>query len=454
MDERSSLPAIGRLLALPAVEALIAVHGKGAVTDTLREAVARAREGTLAPNAEAIVASASHALAASARGTLVPVINATGVVLHTNLGRAPLGPEARGAVERAGSGYSSLEFDLETGERGSRHVHAAARLRRITAAEDALVANNAAAALVLALATLARGAKVIVSRGELVEIGGAFRIPDIVVSGGAQLVEVGTTNRTRIEDYASALDQARDSQGPTPVLLKVHRSNFAIVGFTEEVEIDAMVSFARSRTPSPAVVYDLGSGLLVPGKSIGLPEEPDVPSAIAAGADVVVFSGDKLLGGPQAGIAVGRKDSIAAMRKHPLMRAMRAGKLVLAALDATLAAYERGQASALALPTLRAIVEDREAVRARAERLRVRLERGEVVDTVARVGAGSQPLAEIPSAALRLPLQDPDAVAATLRHGTPAVVGRIEAGALLLDCRAVDDSEIETLADAVARAIA
>jgi L-seryl-tRNA(Ser) seleniumtransferase len=450
MDERASLPAIGRLLAVPAVEALIAVHGKGAVTDALRDAVAKARDGTLAPEVEVIVAAASHALVASARGTLVPVINATGVIMHTNLGRAPLGTEARAAIERAGSGYSSLEFDLETGERGSRHVHAAARLRRITSAEDALVANNAAAALVLALAALARGAPVIVSRGELVEIGGAFRIPDIVVAGGAQLVEVGTTNRTRIDDYARALDGAQG--GALPVLLKVHRSNFAIVGFTEEVEIDAMVAHARSRSPSPAVVYDLGSGLLVAGKSIGLPEEPDVPSAIAAGADVVVFSGDKLLGGPQAGIAVGRKDAIAAMRKHPLMRALRAGKLVLAALDATLAAYERGLATATTLPTLRAIVEDRASVRARAERLRDRLGRGEVIDTIARVGAGAQPLAEIPSAALRLPLADPDAVAATLRNGTPVVVGRIEAGALLLDCRAVEERDLESLADAIARA--
>jgi L-seryl-tRNA(Ser) seleniumtransferase len=428
VDHRASLPAIGRLLADPAVRALISKYGREPVTDALREAVERARTGVIAVTD--VVDAASQALATDARGTLVSAINATGVVLHTNLGRAPLGEDARRAIAVAGSGYSSLELDLGTGERGSRHVHAAARLRRITGAEDALVANNAAAALLLALSALAANAPVIVSRGELVEIGGAFRIPEIVETGGARLVEVGTTNRTRIEDYRRALEA--DS-----VVLKVHRSNFAVVGFTEETSVRELVSLGVK------VVYDLGSGLLIPGAMVSL-DEPDVPAAVADGADVVVFSGDKLLGGPQAGIAVGKREAIQKMRKHPLMRALRAGKLVLAALDATLAVYERGAGKTL--PTLAALSADVSVVRARAERLHALVHRGDVVDTVARVGGGSQPLATIPSAALSLTLGDPDAVAAELRRGQPIVIGRIERGSLLLDMRAVMDDEVDVLA--------
>ena len=438
-EPRASLPAIGRMLARADVRGLVAASGKGAVTDALRAAVAEARDAGIATDEGAVVAAAALKLAHATRGTLVPVINATGVILHTNLGRAPLCREARAAVTDAGAGYSSLELDLSTGERGSRHDHAAARLRRLTGAEDALVANNAAAALLLALAAVGRGAPVIVSRGELVEIGGAFRIPDVVRSGGAVLVEVGTTNRTRASDYEKALVQS-----PGGVLLKVHRSNFEIVGFTEEVEIDAMVRVARGANPPALVVYDLGSGLLVSGGSIGLPREPDVVAAIAAGADVVVFSGDKLLGGPQAGIAVGRRASIAAMRAHPLMRAMRAGKLVLAALDATLAVYERGPEAVRTLPVMRSLVEDVALVRARADRLAKRLG-GMVVESIARVGGGAQPTATIASAAVRLADARPDALATELRRGTPVVVGRIDDGALHLDVRTVADEELDAL---------
>ncbi len=428
------------MLAHPAVRVLVSRHGRTRVTDALRDAVARARSGEL--DAETIVEAAATALGAAARGTLVPAINATGVVLHTNLGRAPLGEDARSAIAIAGSGYSSLELDLETGERGSRHVHAAARLRRLTGAEDALVANNAAAALLLALSALARDANVIVSRGELIEIGGAFRIPEIVETGGARLVEVGTTNRTRLADYRQALERGGDRR---TVLLKVHRSNFEIVGFTEETSVDELVSLGVP------VVYDLGSGLLVSGASVGLPDEPDVPSAVRAGADVVVFSGDKLLGGPQAGIAVGKSGVIAAMRKHPLMRALRAGKLVLAALDATLAVYERGQGATL--PTVAALSESRASVHVRASKLRELLGVGEVVDTIARVGGGAQPTASIASAALRLETSEPDRVATRLRDGVPIVVGRIEGGALLFDLRTVGDGELDALAAAVRTAL-
>lgn len=446
MDPRASLPAIGRLLAHPTVRVWIERHGKAAVTEALREAVARARDADAAANEGDVLDDAGAHLGRAARGTLVRAINATGVVLHTNLGRAPLAPEAIAAITVEGAGYSSLEFDLSTGDRGSRHVHAAARLRALTGAEDALVANNAAAALLLALSALAERTAVIVSRGELVEIGGAFRIPEIVETGGARLVEVGTTNRTRIEDYQRALDRLGDERA---VLLKVHRSNFAIVGFTEEASIDELTSLGRAR--DVRVVYDLGSGLMVSGASIGLPDEPDVPASVASGADVVVFSGDKLLGGPQAGLAVGRAASIAAMRRHPLMRAVRGGKLVLAALDATLAVYQQGRA--LGLPTLAAISAPAAVVKARAARLVELLERGKVIDTVARVGAGAQPLASLASAAVRIPLPDPDAIAARLRDGDPAVIGRIEGGALLLDLRAVADEELATLAERVSSAL-
>jgi L-seryl-tRNA(Ser) seleniumtransferase len=365
---------------------------------------------------------------------LVPAINATGVVLHTNLGRAPLGEEARQAIATFGSGYSSREFDIATGERGSRHVHAAARLRRLTGAEDALVANNAAAALLLALSSLSP-TSVIVSRGELVEIGGAFRIPEVVTVGGARLVEIGTTNRTRLDDYRAAL-----AANPGATLLKVHRSNFAIVGFTEETSIEELATLGAP------LIHDLGSGLLVPG----ILDEPDVAASVRAGSDVVVFSGDKLLGGPQAGLAVGKSQAIARMRKHPLMRAVRAGKLVLAALDATLAVYERGAASTL--PTIAAITAPAEVVRARAEAMQRAIGEGEVVETVARVGAGSQPLATLPSFAVRLS-GDATRLAERLREGTPLVIGRIESGAYFLDARAVADADVPVLGDRVRAAI-
>jgi L-seryl-tRNA(Ser) seleniumtransferase len=450
MDPRS-LPAIGRLLARDDVRALAIRHGREAVTEALRAVVGEARSTrgaeAEAPTPDEVVARASAWLGARARGTLVPVLNATGVVLHTNVGRASLAASARAAAAREGAGYASIELDLDTGARGSRHVHAAARLARLTGAEDALVANNAAAALTLALAALAPGGEVIVSRGELVEIGGAFRIPEIVEAGGARLREVGTTNRTRVADYARALGVAGEG---ARLLLKVHRSNFAIVGFTEEATVAELAALGDGASPPAMLVVDLGSGLLVPGRSIGLPDEPDVAATVAGGASVVIFSGDKLLGGPQAGIAVGRRDAIAAMRAHPLMRALRCGKLVLAALDATLAIYERSAARE-EIPTLRAIAASREEVRAKAERLRAAIGAGargdtvEIVETEGRVGGGAQPLRALPSAALRLP-GDAEALARALREGTPAVIGRIEDGALLLDPRAIDEAELDVLA--------
>jgi L-seryl-tRNA(Ser) seleniumtransferase len=438
-DPRTRLPAIGRLIGEPRATELIARFGRAQVVEALRRTVDEARRG--APLDDPF-AAARAILERSTRGTLVPAINASGVLLHTNLGRATLPRAALDAIAASGAGACSLELDLETGARGSRHVHASERLRRLSGADAAIVTNNAAAALLLALSALAR--VVIVSRGELVEIGGGFRIPEIVTSGGARLVEVGTTNRTRVEDYARALDAA-----PEAVLLKVHRSNFAIVGFTEEVAIEELARLAHER--GTRVIHDLGSGLLVRGSAIGLPDEPDVGSAVAAGADVVIFSGDKLLGGPQAGIAVGAEPAIAAMRRHPLMRALRAGKLVLAALDATLSIYEREAHGEI--PLLAFLAEDPSSIERRALRLCERVGRGEIVATTARVGAGAQPTRALPSFALRL---DGDAVglAARLREGSPIVVGRIEDDALLLDLRAVGDDDVELLAARVSAALA
>jgi L-seryl-tRNA(Ser) seleniumtransferase len=276
---------------------------------------------------------------------------------------------------------------------------------------------------------------VIVSRGELVEIGGAFRIPEIVTVGGARLVEVGTTNRTHLADYRAALEA-----NPGATILKVHRSNFAIVGFTEEASV------AELATLGAPLIHDLGSGLLVPD----ILDEPDVASSVRAGTDVVVFSGDKLLGGPQAGLAVGKSQAIARMRKHPLMRAVRGGKLVLAALDATLAVYERGAAATL--PTIAALTASQEVVRARAEAMQRAIGEGEIVATIARVGAGSQPLATLPSFAVRLSV-DATALGTRLREGTPLVIGRIESGAYFLDARAVADDEVAVLAERVREAI-
>jgi len=361
------------------------------------------------------------------------VLNATGVIVHPNLGRAPL-PHA--AVERllaTACGYSNLEYDLDAGSRGSRQDHLAAVLGQLTGAESALVVNNNAAAVLLALAALAEGREVVVSRGELVEIGDGFRIPDVLSRSGARLVEVGTTNRTRAEDYERAI-------GPdTALLLRVHQSNFRVVGFTE-LPTTAELAAVALRHGLP-LVDDLGSGALVP-----MPDEPQVRDALAAGADLVCFSGDKLLGGPQAGIVVGRAELVERLRRHPLQRALRADKLTLAALEGTLALYLDPERAAREIPVLLMLAEPVEDVRDRAARL-ADLTGGAVEETVARVGGGALPLAELPSFACALE----EALAASLRQGEPPVVGVVRDGKLLLDCRTLGDAEVDEVAAAVAR---
>jgi L-seryl-tRNA(Ser) seleniumtransferase len=358
------------------------------------------------------------------------------VIVHTNLGRAPLAEEALAQVVETARGYSNLELDLSSGARGSRQDHIAAILRRLTGAEAALVVNNNAAALLLALAALAEGREVVVSRGELIEIGDGFRIPEVLSRSWARLVEVGTTNRTRARDYDTAI-------GPdTALLLRVHQSNFRVVGFTELPRLEELAALARRR--GVLLVDDLGSGVLLPSDKLLLGEvEPSARESLAAGADLVCFSGDKLLGGPQAGIVVGRADLIAQLRRHPLQRALRVDKLSLAALEATLRLYLDAPAR---IPVLRMLGEGTELVHGRARRLAAAVG-GSVEETVARVGGGALPLAELPSFACAVE----ESLAAPLRLGEPPVVGIVRDGRLLLDCRTLDDDDVDEVAAAVTR---
>jgi L-seryl-tRNA(Ser) seleniumtransferase len=361
-------------------------------------------------------------------------INATGVVVHTNLGRAPLAREALDQVVETARGYSNLEYDLHSGARGSRQDHVAGILRRLTGAEAALVVNNNAAAVMLALGALAEGREVLVSRGELIEIGDGFRIPDVLARSGAILREIGTTNRTRAADYDQAI-------GPeTALILRVHQSNFRVLGFTEQPTVKELASVAR-RHELP-LVDDLGSGAFVPFE-----DEPSARESLAAGADLACFSGDKLLGGPQAGIVVGRADLVERLRRHPLQRAVRADKLTLAALEGTLRLYLDPSRAAREVPVLRMLGDETGAVRVRAERLAA-LTGGEVEETVGRVGGGALPLAELSSFACAIE----EDLARPLRLGEPPVVGVVRDGRLLLDCRTLSDAEVEEVAAAVTAA--
>jgi L-seryl-tRNA(Ser) seleniumtransferase len=421
-----------RLRDLPSVDELarqlddpLGVEAARAVLERARETIGAGRDpGDLAAlaRAELDALRAPH---------LRRVLNATGIVVHTNLGRAPLADSALARVREAARGYSNLEYDLHAGRRGSRQDHMTGLLRRLTGAEAALVVNNNAAAVLLALAALAEGREVVVSRGELIEIGDGFRIPDVLVRSGARLREVGTTNRTRAADYERAI-------GPeTGALLRVHQSNFRLVGFTEQPTVADLAEVGK-RHGLP-LVDDLGSGVLTE-----LADEPSAKQSLAAGADLVCFSGDKLLGGPQAGIVVGRAELVERLRRHPLQRAVRADKLTLAALEGTLALYaEKPQR----IPVVHMLREAPEAVRARAERLAAAVE-GSVEETVARVGGGALPLAELPSFACAVE----EELAVPLRQGAPPVVGIVRDGRLLLDCRTLADAEVEEVAAAVAAA--
>ena len=408
-----------------------------------RSALARAREEILAGVKPADLVERTLAEAAALeRPRLRRVINATGVVLHTNLGRAPL---ARAAVERVAEvagAYSNLEYDLGDGGRGSRHDVVAPLLRRLSGAQGALVVNNNAAAVLLALAALADGREVVVSRGELIEIGDGFRIPDVLVRSGARLVEVGTTNRTRSRDYEAAFTPE------TALLLRVHQSNFRVLGFTESPRLAELVAVARRH--GVPLLHDLGSGVLDGAKlqqTVASDDEPAARSSVAAGADLVCFSGDKLLGGPQAGIVVGRAELVERLRRHPLQRALRPDKLTLAALEATLALHLEPERAACELPALRALHEPAAAVRSRAQRL-AELTGGTLEESLARVGGGALPLAELPSFACALE----EELVGPLRHGDPPVVAIVRDGRCVLDCRTLAEADLDEVARAVARA--
>ena len=424
------LPSVDELLRderLASAPHELAVAAARGVLGRAREQIGAGQEP------EPIVDAVLEELERARRPSLRRVLNATGVLVHTNLGRAPLAAAALERVAEVGAGYSNLEYDLERGERGSRQDHLGPLLERLTGAEAALVVNNNAAAVLLTLAAIAEGREVVVSRGELIEIGDGFRIPEVLARSGARLVEVGTTNRTRAEDYERAIG------AETAVLLCVHQSNFRVVGFAERPRLTELAEIAR-RHELP-LVDDLGSGAL---GSVG--DEPTPAESLSAGADLVCFSGDKLLGGPQAGVVVGKRDLIERLRRHPLQRALRADKLTLAALEGTLA-LGLDPARRDDVPVLRMLNEPEEVVRTRAERL-AELVDGDVEETVARVGGGALPLAELPSFACAVE----EELAERLRHGEPPVVAVVRDGRTLLDCRTLTDAEVDEVARAVAGA--
>ena len=445
-DPRRALPSVGVLLDSPEIEPLLSRAPRALVTEAIRTVIDAARtDPSTAPADPGAWAQAVAAqLASRERPSLRPVINATGVVLHTNLGRAPLAAAALQAILDTAAVACNLEYDIEQGERGSRYVHAVSLLRELTGADDAIVVNNCASALVLALNSLCAGREAIVSRGELIEIGGSFRVPDIMAKSGATLVEVGTTNRTHLADYGDVIGEA------TGAIVKVHRSNFELRGFVAEAEVSELSSLAR--THALPLLFDFGSGLLLPLDEFGLHGEPTARDAIRDGATVVLMSGDKLLGGPQAGIILGDAKAIAACRKNPLARAVRVDKLTLAALEATLALYRDPSRAVRHIPTLAMLTAPIGTVRIRGEQVRERLYAAglacDVVETEASVGGGAFPTARIPSCAVAFS-GPADEIERRLRLGAHAVIGRIGHGRLMLDLRSVPEAYDDQLVRAV-----
>ncbi len=447
-DLRRRIPQIAKLFDRPAVKAAIDARGRAVVERAIQEQIAGLRrlaeEGDAAGFERALGVLDADIVAASERAaahSLLRVINATGVVVHTNLGRAPLSPAIAAHVASIASSYSNLEYDLEKGDRGHRETHAEGRLQAMLKAEASVVVNNNAAAVLLAVNTFAEGRDVLVSRGELVEIGGSFRIPEILRKGGARLVEVGTTNRTRIADFANAITPQ------TGLILRVHPSNFRIVGFTESADLKDLVALGRQR--SVTVVEDLGSGLLEQMKE-PLDHEATIAESLATGVDVVTASGDKLLGGPQAGLLVGRKKAVDALRRNPLYRALRVDKMTIAALDSVLALHEAGRREELPVPRMLAM--PKAAIRARVEGLRDRLQaKGlagiEVRDVDSAVGGGAAPDLALPSAALAVTPsgESAESLARRLRGSSPPIIARIEDDVVLFDLRTVLPGEEEQI---------
>jgi len=459
-----NIPAVDDLLATPRIQGLLAVHPRWAVLEAVRQVLADRRqrvlrggitrvaaETLLAP--DAIAEAVAEAATEKAGPSFIPVINATGVVLHTNLGRAPLAPAALEAIQATAAGYANLEFDLTAGARGSRQVHVEALLCALTGAEAALVVNNNAAAVLLAINTFADGKEIVVSRGQLVEIGDSFRIPDVMVRAGGRLREVGTTNRTHLRDYEEAV-------GPeTAVILRVHRSNFQILGFTADVELPELVALARRH--KLLLMDDLGSGALLDLSLLGLRKEPMAADAIRAGVDLVTFSGDKLLGGPQAGMLVGRRDLLARARKNPLARTVRIDKLSLAALEATLRLYREPERALREIPVLRMLGLTAAAIGERAERVASALRSAApdvaiaIEEETSEVGGGALPLQAIPTRvlALRPSRRSAAELEARLRRGRPPVLVRIMEDRVLLDLRTVETADEAALLQALREAL-
>lgn len=454
------LPQIQSLLASPALAQVSAQFGDDETKHALRQILDAARADLLAdvtPNlppfdGPAFAALVEQSIMNARAHSLIQTINATGILIHTNLGRAPLAPEAVQALQRAATHPSNLELSLEDGKRGSRHNHVEGLICALTGAEAAVVVNNCAAAVLLSLMSTAMGRSVVASRGELIEIGGAFRLPDVITQSGATLREVGTTNKTRLSDYEMAID------ADTAVLLKSHTSNFKIVGFTATPDRRALATLAKAK--GVILIEDLGSGVLIDLSPYGLTDEPVVANILKAGVDLVMFSGDKLLGGPQAGIIAGRTDIIAGLKSHPLMRALRIDKLSLAALEATLRLYRPPHDPFAAIPVLRMLSDPLETVQARADLLAGGLRGLGIKDiltqaSAAQVGAGSMPEQDLPSVAVTLGLPDmsPDQITAALRRAPVPVITRIHQNRVTFDMRSVQDAEVADITRAMAQVI-
>lgn len=445
------LPSVDRLLMTPVAHRLAERYGRELVVEALRRRLEGLRSAILegrdtVPMNAAIVHDAQEWIEDLVSPTLRPVVNATGVIVHTNLGRAPLSGRALAALQEVGGGYSTLEYDVQAGKRGSRSVHASELLRRITGAEAAFVANNNAAAVLLMLTALCSGGEVIISRGQLVEIGGGFRVPDVMAQSGARLVEVGTTNRTHLSDYADAIG------GETAAILVAHHSNFKIVGFTSEPELQELAELAH--TNGLPLLYDQGSGALYDTAPYGLDREPTVIAGLRAGVDVVAFSGDKLLGGPQAGILCGRQTYIDRIKTHPLARAVRPDKLCLSALSATLTHYMLGESESK-VPVRRMMSRSLEELAERAGRWAEQLREAgllvTVIDGVSTVGGGSLPGSTLPTKLVAVDHANVEALADRLRQNSPPIVGRIQDNRYIVDPRTVMEEQEEPLLAALSR---
>lgn len=434
------IPSVDQILKHPRTEQLLGAYGHAWTVSAIRELLDQLRLSlpNLAeiPSDAELVYSLESILQKQSQPSLRPVINATGVLLHTNLGRAPLSQAALAAVESVACGYSTLEYDLTKGKRGKRDIHASALLTRLTGGESALVVNNNAAAVLLALSALSKGKKVAISRSQLVEIGGGFRIPDVMKQSGAKLLEVGTTNRTRLADFEQAIAEGAS------LLLVAHQSNFKIIGFTEEPALEDLAKLAHQH--DLPLMVDLGSGAILDTAKYGLAHETTVQETLAKGADLVCFSGDKLLGGPQAGIIIGRSDLLAKIRRHPLYRAIRADKLCLAALSATLLHYLKGEAEQ-AIPLYQMLSRSIESLQAQVQKWIDRLQAGSAMEGFSTIGGGSLPGETMPTCLLALKVKSPAKFAARLREANPPIIARVQEDLLLLDPRTVLPWQEETL---------